>query len=637
MTWLNFREEVIKWLRKWLVNAGVDVNVEATLARPPRKDLGDLSTSLPLRLCKRLKKGAYELATEIALKFRPSGLIKDVRPSRPGYVNFYCDFSALARNTVEQILSKGENFAKVEIGGGRKVLVEYTSVNPNKALHVGHARNVCLGVALSNLLESVGYRVERVNYINDAGAQMADIMLGFLVLGYPGDKPGVKFDHYCGDEVYTVASRKAEEDPQLLEKRREIAREIERIGSEISRKTREIAERVLREQLKTCWRLGAEYDVLVWETDILGVKLWDRAFEVLKMSDLIQHEVDGVNKGCWVVKLTKTEKYTRETDKVLVRSDGTKTYVAKDLSLAMWKLGLIPSPFKFKLFAIQANSRELWSSTLEDGVEKDFGSADLAINVIDVRQSRLQDTIKIVLSGIYGEEYGRRYIHYAYEVVSLSKQTAEKYLGVLTEKRFIHMSGRKGLYINVDDILDFLKSRAKEESLKRNPGLSPEDIDEISERVAVASLKYPMLATDREKIVVFDVDKALDVTEESGSYILYGYARASRILEKASNEVDGLEVDDLRPDNFDDVEREVISRVAELPLLVKISAESLEVKGLAKYVYELTLTFNKFYERCPVLVDDEELRRSRLLIVLSYVTAMRTACKILGIPLVERM
>jgi len=633
MTLLKFQEQVKELIREWLDKNKIKVD-KVPLEKPPREEHGELSTSLPFMLSKKIGKNPFEVARKMSEDIKPKGLIGKVQAAKPGYVNFYVDFSKLAFETVRSILMDGDRYGRLDLGKGKKVQVEYASVNPNKALHIGHARNVCLGCALANILSYAGYKVERINYINDLGAQMADLMFGFLELGFSTESYSGRFDQYCGDEVYVSATKALEERPELAEKRARIAKEMENPQSKISKMTRKIAERVVRDQLRTCWRLGAEFDALVWESDILGVKLWERTFEILKKSDLIVYETEGKNKGCWVFKLTKIPKYSKETDKILVKSDGTKTYIAKDISFAMWKLGLLPSPLKFSPFTVQPSGITLWS-TMPNGVRKDFGSADISINVIDVRQKRLQDAIKMILSTIYGEEYGRKYIHYAYEVVSLSKETVKKYLGVFIDKKFLHMSGRKGLYVNVDPILDFMKNMALRESLRRNKDIKVEEAEKMAEKIAVASLKYPLISADLDKIVIFDVDKALDITEESGAYILYGYARASKILEKANFRP---KIEDFDPSEVKAVEEmRLIKQMASFPLEVKASAEKLIVKNLARYMYDLTLYFNKFYEKCPVLSESSKVRNNRLLIVECYVKLMEILSKLLAIPLAKRV
>ncbi len=633
MTMLEFKEQVEDQIRRWLLERGIDVE-GIPLEKPPLEKFGELSTSLPFLLAKRMRKAPQEIACEMASFLDPSGLIEGIEAAPPGYVNFYVNLEELAERTISSALKEVVDYGRMNIGRGRKVQVEHTSVNPNKALHIGHARNVVLGEALSRLLAFVGYEPETISYIDDTGTQIADIVLGFMHLGFDPEKEVEAFDQYCGDEVYVKVTEMLIGSPELMEKRSEIIGKIDEGGNEVARFAEEIANRVLMRQLATCWRLGAEYDALVWESEVLRSRLWDQAFQVLKKTDLIGYETDGRLEGCWVVRLSSFPRYEAETDEVLIKSDGTTTYVAKDISNAMWKLGFLSSHFKYYVYTKQPSGKTLWS-TGREGEDKSFGSAEMSINVIDVRQSRLQDLIRLVLIGLYGDEMGQRYIHYSYEVVSLSKDTAEQFLGIMPEEEFIHMSGRKGLYVNVDPFLDMMSKVALKESAKRNPDLSEEEMWEIGERIALAALKYPLLATDRDKIVIFDSDKALDISEESGPYILYGYARAYRVLEKAE-EMPTLK--DLLPERFvHEEEIGLLKAIAEFPSTIKEAAESMNVKALARYMYDLTILFNRFYEKQPILWADKEEREARLLLVSAYTQTMRNLGYILSIPLVERM
>ncbi len=630
---LEFKERVEDQIGKWLLERGMG-EVDIPLEKPPLERFGELSTSLPFALAKRMHGTPGEIARDMASYLKPSGLIERIEAASPGYVNFYVNLEELAKRTIESALRGGVNYGRMKVGGGRKVQVEHTSVNPNKALHIGHARNVVLGVALSKLLAYVGYNLETISYIDDTGTQIADIILGFMHFDFDPEKAVEAFDQYCGDEVYVKVTGMLRDSLELMEKRSEIIGKIDEGGNEVAEFAKKIADRVLMRQLATCWRLGAEYDAIVWESDVLRSRLWEKAFQELKKTDLICYEAEGKLKGCWVVRLSRFPRYEAETDEVLIKSDGTTTYVAKDIANAMWKLGILPSPFKYNMYTTQPSGKTLWS-TGREGEDRPFGSADLSINVIDVRQKRLQDVIKLVLSSLCGEEIGQRYIHYAYEVVSLSKGTAEEFLGIVPEEEFIHMSGRKGIYVNIDPALDMMKEVAIEESAKRNPDLPMDETWEIGERIALAALKYPLLAMDRDKIVIFDADKALDISEESGSYILYGYARAMRVLEKAG-EMPHLE--DLAPEMMvHDEEIGLLKGIAEFPSWVKEAAVSMNVKVLARYMYDLTILFNRFYERQPILRAEKEKRETRLLLVSAYTQTMRNLGHILAIPLVERM
>ncbi|NIQ32851.1 MAG: arginine--tRNA ligase [Nitrososphaeria archaeon] len=626
--------EVEAQIREWLKSKDLDNLESVSLEKPPHRRFGDLACSLPLNLAKRLKKPPMEIAEEIASSVELGDLIGRVEAAPPGYVNFFVDFEELAHRTISSALTEGMYYGSLKIGKEVKVQIEHTSVNPNKAIHIGHARNISLGTALTNLLGFVGYGVEVMNFIDDTGTQIADIAMGFLHLGFDYKKPGVKFDQYCGDEVYVKVTRMLEDSDELMKVRADTAQKIDEGGNEVASFAKEIANRVLRQQLATCWRLGAEYDALIWESDILRSRLWENGLEEIKKMGILRYESEGKHRGCWVVKLKEIPEYATEEDKVLIKSDGTKTYVAKDIPFAMWKMGKLSSPFRFSSYTNQPSGRTLWSTGVE-GEAKSFGSAHISINVIGSEQARLQKIIGLILSSLYGEGLGENYIHYGYEKVSLSRDTVEKYLGLLVDKEFLHMSGRKGIYFNVDPMLDLLKNMAASESKKRNPDLPGDVAEEIGERIAVSSLKYPLLSMDRDKMVVFDVDKALNITEESGSYILYGYARAQRILEKAETP----ELLDFDPNLISSQEeRNLIEMIAELPLIVSEAAESLNVKPLARYIYRLTLQFNKFYETCPVLSADQEvLKRNRLLLVKAYSQTMENLSAILALPLLKRM
>jgi arginyl-tRNA synthetase len=517
------------------------------------------------------------------------------------------------------------------------VRIEYTSVNPNKALHIGHARNVMLGVALYNLLRYVGYDVELLNYIDDTGMQMADLLIGFLYLGFDPNYRDGRFDKYCGDVVYIESHKRVEESEELKDRRRDIIRLIEEGGNVVSSFNRMIAERVLRDQLRTCWRLGGEYDKLVWESDIVWSGMHEKGLRLMEKSDIAVKVSGGKYDGCLVAKVSEGDDINPEVDDVLVRSDGTMTYVGKDSVFAMWKLGLLEHPLPFNEFLIQPSGRKLYTSAWPDGKYRDMGECRLSINIIGVEQSKQQNIIKELIRGIWGDDVASKYIHYYYSHVWLSGASAKKYLSMDVESEKVRMSGRKGLYINVDDLLDMMKERVGEYIKSNNPGIPESEMDYIAENVAVASLKYKLLSVDRDKTVVFDVDEALDVTRESGAYILYSYARANSILRRAEN--DGISiVPYLDYGGLNDYDVLLLRYLSISPVVIYDSAKSLEVKPIVNYMYRLSKLFNEFYERNPVLkAVTENVMLSRLSIIKVYRTVMDLLSHLSGIPLVERM
>ena len=340
MTLRILLHEVRELVSSALTSAGYPV-IEFDVSEPPQHAFGDLSCNVAFLLSKHLKKPPTKIAIELAEAIRPrlqGSYILSANPAG-GYINFRANYARLSPATLSHVLSNPENYGYPNSGQDMHIVIEHTSINPNKALHVGHMRNVIIGDTLYRIMRATNHRTTVLNYIDDSGVQIADIVVGFKFAGFPVAPPtkNQKFDHYCGDEVYVKINEIYEKDPQVAEKRKLVLKEIEEGKSEIARFAMEITLRVLQEQLKTCWRMKAHYDLLNFETHIVGSKLWSKAFELLKSNGIAKYETEGKNKGCWVIEGKEKE----EEDKVLVRSDGTATYIAKDIPYAPWKLGLV--------------------------------------------------------------------------------------------------------------------------------------------------------------------------------------------------------------------------------------------------------------------------------------------------------
>ncbi len=350
------------------------------VAIPSDPSLGDLSSAVALRLAKMLRRKPSEIAEDLARTIDAISerhFVSAVEAHKSGYVNFRLNWNKFAYEALKEILEASEP-ARLDAGKGMKVAIEHTNVNPNKALHVGHARNLVLGDSLARIMKKLGYAVEVLNYIDDSGAQVADVIVGFKFLGISDVAPkGVKFDVYCGDSVYIKVNQEYERDPALKEKQRFVLREIENGSGEIAEYTRKIVDRILHDQLLTCWRLGARYDLLNWESHVLQSGMWDTLFERMKRTGLAVYQTEGENRGCWVL----NDKESGE-EKVLVRSDGTAVYVAKDIPYAAWKIGLTPDPFAYDVYGVQEDGTELWTTTTGRGRRRHpkFGGADLAVS-----------------------------------------------------------------------------------------------------------------------------------------------------------------------------------------------------------------------------------------------------------------
>ncbi|MCL7402440.1 MAG: arginine--tRNA ligase [Thaumarchaeota archaeon] len=595
---------------------------------------GELTSLVAFDIAREMGGDPVKIAEEIARSLSGyRGRIISSIEAVSGYINLRVDWFKYAEEILKTVISLGLDYGRSSVGSGRKIIIEHTSVNPNKALHVGHARNVCLGDTLYRLFSFLGYDVTVLNYIDDSGTQMADIILGFTELGYPLDPgDGSRFDVYCGDVVYVEVSRRIEEDPSLDGKRRKIAKLIEERDEKYYRLNREITEKVLRDQLKTCWRLGARYHILNMESDIISYDLWSEVFEKLVKVGAVYRAESGLKAGCWLLNLSSHPILSREGDEVLVKSDGSTTYVARDIAYGAWKLRGTSRDFKYKVWFRDPWGGEVLVTDLNGDVEKHIGEVEKVINVIDIRQKRPQEIVKYALDllGLKSE----RYIHFGYEVVALSIMDAIK-IGYEPEpgQEFVHMSGRRGLYVKADTLIDMLKERVKSEVRGKHPEWIEEKIEEVAEKVAVGALRYSLVKPDTDKMIILNTDEMLKLEGDTGPYLQYSYARACRILEKS-----GLEYSFKPPVELTEEEKQLLRRIAYFPEVVEEVGRSLIIKTLPNYAYMLASDFSRFYEKVPVLYsEDVELRRFRVAEVLAFKIVLGNVLNLIGVPLVEEM
>ena len=628
MKFLEFEREARDLVEKGCEALGYD-SVGVEVALPPNPSYGDLSSAAPLRIATKLgvkpSEVALKLADRMMNRLAHYRYVGSVAAHQGGYLNFTLNYERFALDSIAEVLENDT------IGSSpsneQRVAIEHTNVNPNKALHIGHARNLVLGDSLTRVMRHLGYSVQALNYIDDSGAQVADIIVGFRFLGLSDQPPpGVKFDVYCGDSVYTKVNKEYATNPALKEKQSLILREVEKGEGDLATYTREIVRRILADQLATCWRLGASYDLLNWESQLVHSGMWEGIFAEMKKRGDVMFETEGENKGCWVIPDPETGE-----QKVVVRSDGTVVYVAKDIPYAAWKLGIVEDPFHYEVYAeTQPGGGRLYSTTLGGGPEKvHFGGADLAISVIDTRQSYLQRIVGKVLENLR-EGAGKRYLHRGYEVVALSRKTAGA-LGFDIGKDFAHMSGRKGLYVNVDAVLDALRKRAKEETRKRNLSQSEDWLNDVAEALAVSALRYELLKQDPDKMIVFDLDESLRFEGDTGPYLMYTYARARRILDKTegSPRIDMKYAGRLSRH----AERELVKKLSMLDLHLAKAGEYLSPKEVALYAHDLAVRFNEFYEKVPVnQEEDAALRDARLALVEASSRVLAQSMRLMGLP-----
>ncbi|MGZ3624074.1 MAG: arginine--tRNA ligase [Ktedonobacteraceae bacterium] len=605
---------------------------------------------------------AEQLAGEIRATQDPS--IDEITVTKPGFLNFRLNRSKVGKSIIENILDKGADFGQSEIGLLTKVIVEHTAINSNKAAHVGHLRNSCLGDTVVRMLRSQGYHVEAENYIDDSGVQVADIVVGFSLL-QQGDLeipegnhqlPGESFDYYCS-RVYVAVGKAYEAHPELLELRKAVLHTIEH-GSETDSGpdypviAADLSRQIVQAHLSTMARLNISYDLLTWESAILGAGLWQHVFKMLRERNLIENPETGPLAGCWVLPFGEGEVQTDEGDhtsnKVLVRKDGTATYTAKDIAFQLWKFGLTDDPligvqFQFVPWGQQQDGRILWSmrspeaedSNVENADPKRFGHARRVINVIDVRQSYPQQIVYESLRRLGYTEQADNSFHLAYEVITLSAATAAQ-LGVDTSdgRQFYAMSGRKGIEIKADDLMNAAIARMRDVETKRD--LTPEAVAIL----AASAIRYFMIRFNLQQIIALDIDEALRSNGDTGVYLQYAYARANSILRRLQDE-NYEEPDQLNvlPAQLDQSEWELLRHIDAFPRKLAEASAQLAPNMLASYAYDLASHFSDFYEHTtPILREtNEEVKAFRTLLVRATVQTMNNVLRILGFIPLERI
>jgi arginyl-tRNA synthetase len=625
---LTFRlilTEIESNIKKIITQHGFqEVEFVVELAKP---GFGDFTCNVAFLLAKQAGKKPYDIAQIIAEDYKKSlgNYLAKAEAHRSGYLNFY---SNQKLNNLIIKSSLDENFGFTDIGKKKSVIVEHTSVNPNKALHIGHIRNLVIGDTVVRILKKTNHDVKILNYVDDSGLQVADIIVGFKYGGFSeASQNEKKFDHYCGDEVYVKTIEKYESDKQFAEYRHKVLQALEDPSSDLAQFANVITRKVLAEQLKTCWKMGVYYDCLNFESQIIHSKLWDKIFEMLKKINLVKFKKEGKNANCWVIEAQGEE------DKVLVRSNGVATYIAKDIPYAAWKLGIIDDPFYYKKYGTQANGTTLWETTLEKNNNQKLKlTGQKVITVIDSRQSRLQKIITSLITKLKPEK--DVYSHLSYESVTLSADTV-KAIGHEIEGKQAQMSGRKGIYINADEVIESLEKRIFEKAKKRNADLDNNALSKIAADVAVGTLRYEMIKQDLDKIITFDLKKSLSLEGDTCSYLQYSYARASRILEKADSEPKFDSSFELLSTDY---ETNLLKMIATFDICINDAANNLSPKVIARFCYDLAVSFNSFYEHVPVLDNDKkEIVNQRLCLVYCFKSTLERALDLLGIATPTRM
>ncbi len=646
---------------------------------PPRTELGDLAFPVAFELAKRIKQATGEkrnpraIAEELRAELETAEEVARVEVAGAGYLNIFYDRARLLTG-----LSATSTEDAPDADARPKRMVEHTSVNPNKAAHIGHLRNSVLGDTFVRILRANGERVEVHNYIDNTGVQVADVVVGFIHLEHMSledvraldasltdEHP---FDYYCWDLYarvgifYRNGDPDAKEDPERLKLRVETLHALEAGGNATAELADYVATRIVNCHLDTMARLGIGYDFLPRESEVLHF-LWSHAFERMKESGAIHLQTEGKNRGCWVMPMETHEgSDEHESDKVIVRSNGTITYTGKDIAYQLWKLGQVDLNFYFKPFRTEPDGRVVWTTTSDQSQAASdaphFGGGATVYNVIDARQSYPQEVVKRGVVAVAPQVGEAASAHLSYERVVLTPAAADELgLELSTEEKartFIEMSGRRGLGVKADDFIDTLEANALREVQERHPDVSLAEQKAAAHSLAVGALRYFLMKWTRNSVIVFDFKEALSTKGEAGPYCQYAAVRANSIFRKLPNgeletaqrlvtEADGETAERIRHVFDGEIGDEIwalVTLAARLPEVFAQAASFAEPAHLAKYTFQLAQAFNFFYNRDEnrILEERDEVRRAVLVYVTAFVRNQLTkALATLGIEVPERM
>ena len=639
---------------------------------PPKTELGDLAFPAPFELAKLLKQSTGEkqnprvIAEQIKPKLEEFEFVDRVEIAGPGYLNIFYDRSAfLADNLVaEPIPNKHGSFDP----NAPKVCVEHTSVNPNKAAHIGHVRNSVLGDTFQRILRANGKRVEVQNYIDNTGVQVADVVVGFVFIEKMNldaikrlDKElamsGRSFDYYCWD-LYARVGQEYQTNEGLKKKRPEVLHLIEAGDNSTAELADFVATRNVECIVRTMERFSIRYDLLPRESEILHLHFWNKAFEQMKQLGVVQFETEGKHAGCWVMPFEShsgTDEH--EADKILVRSNGTVTYTGKDIAYQMWKLGILGLDFHYRKFHTYPDGKAVWITTEDEARHEsdvpEFGHGEVIYNVIDTRQSYPQDIVRKGVAAIDPEKGENASVHLSYEMVALSPAAAEELGFEVSDadrsRPFIEMSGRKGLGVKADDLLNRLEEDALAEVESRHPDITDDEKRHIAHQIAVGALRYFLLKFTRTTVIVFDFKEALSFDGETGCFCQYSAVRANSIFRKLEergesvSEIVSLLSDPAKTeavfgsDNGNDIWA-MLMLASRLEETLRQAETQTEPAILAKYTFNLAKSFNLFYHNHKILPEPDPIKRALLIAVADAVRRTLTAAlDVMGIEVPEKM
>jgi arginyl-tRNA synthetase len=623
---------------------------------PPQIELGELALPIAFDLARKVRRPPIDIAKELASDAGKIPGIWKADVAGRGYLNFHLDRGSFALELSESIGLRrfGRTSAPDETG---KFIVEHTNINPNKAAHIGHLRNAALGDSFVRCLRLLGHEVEVQDYLDNTGVQVADVVVGLermegKTLREVAAIEG-KFDYYCWDVYARVNDfyKKSEENRRWRSRTLQAVEEGNNPTAELAE---HVAMRIVQAHLATMARINVQYDLLPRESEILHLHFWDTAFQLLKDRRAVYYADEGKNRGCWVMNTGDAQSDsqradTEEDEKIIVRSDGTVTYVGKDIAYQLWKFGLLGLDFQYRLYEVR-DGHALWITSTESDPGQSppsFGHARRVYNVIDSRQAYLQNIVVQGLKALGFESQAGNSIHFSYEMVALTPACCRELGFPISEqdgkRPYVEVSGRKGLGVKADDLLDALFDKALVEVRTRH-SLPEEESASIAHIIAVGALRYFLLRFARNTVIAFDFKEALSFDGETGPYVQYAVVRANNIFKKLSESGEELpEPADSAPGfgkflSDNDEIWEIVYQAARLPEIVRQIAQSMELGHLCKYAFSLAQKFNLFYHKHHILSETDAHKKQHLLMVVDLVRKqLAEALHLLGCDVPPKM
>lgn len=636
---MKFIQETLREQLLQLLGDDFDLNPQdIQFSIPPDRKFGDLSTTLPFVLAKRLKQKPFIIGRQVLEKSKDRfDFFSEIKLEGGGFLNFFFKHDFLLRYLVE---NKGRKIDQ----SGHKVVVEHTSINPNKAAHIGHLRNSCLGDTLARSIRFLGHEVEVQNYIDDTGIQMADVVWGLLHFKKKDISQVRQIDNpadYLWD-LYSEVNQMFQADERLLSQRREVHRKIEEREDPEYEMGNYISREVLKDHIRVMAEIGINYDLLVRERDIIELDFFTEAADILKRKGIMYLSEDPEKQGCWVIK------YDRENiEKVIIRSNGTVTYIGKDIAYTFWKVGLFRNDFYYQPFYSYDDSRIIFITDFESGEQgRDFGNAATVFNVIDTRQAYLQNIISQVLTSVGSEKEAGKFVHFSYEMVALTPRCVRE-MGLRLSKEeesksYVEVSGRKGIAVKADELIEKLKEKSLEEVRLRDPRIDPDQAEKIAGDIAVGALRYFMIKFSSNSVIAFDFKEALAFEGDTGPYLQYSLVRINSILRKMGDQAIDINSGELDLSVLDqkeyDITYDLLLLLSLTELQVEFAINNREISVIANHTFTVCQKFNHYYHLFPVIAETDHRKKClRQAVILLVKDRLEKLLGIMGIPIPEKM